>query len=187
MDSASLIAKAESAFKAAQEHLSSELTQLRTGRAHAGMLEGVMVEAYGASMPIIQVAGITVPEPQLLQITPFDPANLQAIATAIRSNQALGLNPSDDGRVVRVQIPPLTEERRRELAKQIGDKVEAALVRMRNSRHEVFKQLEEAKKAKQISEDDLHRTEKIIDERMNNVRTEMENAAKTKENELLTL
>ncbi len=187
MDTKDAIAKAAADFSAAKEHLASELAQLRTGRAHASMLDGVMVEAYGSTLPLNQVGNVSAPDAQLLQITPFDPNNLQAIATAIRNNQTLGLNPSDDGRVVRVQIPPLTEERRRDLAKQIGEKVEGALVRMRNTRHEVFKTLEEAKKNKQISEDDLHRAEKAIDERMNAVRQEIEASAKVKENELLSM
>ena len=92
------------------------------------MLDGIVVEAYGTQMPLNQVGNISVPDAQLLQITPFDPANLQPIATAIRSAQSLGFNPSDDGRVVRVQVPPLTEERRKELAKQIGEKLEEALL-----------------------------------------------------------
>ncbi|MGH7234563.1 MAG: ribosome recycling factor [Candidatus Saccharimonadales bacterium] len=187
MDTANVIAKAEAAFKAAHAHLSTELARLRTGRAHPGMLDGVMVEAYGTQMPLNQVGGITVPESQLLQITPFDPTNLQAIAAAIRNNQSLGLNPTDDGRVVRVQIPPLTEERRRELSKQIGEKMEDALVRMRTVRHDVLRQLETAKKEKQISEDDFHRSEKAIDEAMNNVRLQMDASAKSKENELLSI
>ncbi len=187
MDTASVISKAEVAFSAALEHLSSELSRLRTGRAHSGMLDGVTVEVYGTQMPLNQVGNITVPEAQLLQITPFDPANLQAVAAAIRNNQNLGLNPSDDGRVVRVQIPPLTEERRRELAKQIGEKVEEAVIRMRTARHDLFRQLDNAKKEKQISEDDVRRAEKVIDERMNAVRVQMDAAAKAKEGELLSL
>ena len=187
MDTASVISKAEAAFKSALEHLSSELSRLRTGRAHSGMLDGVMIEVYGTQMPLNQVGNVSVPEAQLLQITPFDPGNLQAISASIRNNQNLGLNPSDDGRVVRVQIPPLTEERRRELAKQIGEKVEEAVVRMRNSRHDLFRQLDTAKKDKQISEDDVRRTEKTINERMNSVRLQMDTAAKSKESELLSL
>jgi ribosome recycling factor len=112
-----------------------------------------MVEAYGSQMPLIQVGSIAVPEPQLLQITPFDPANLQAIASAIRDNQSLGMNPSDDGRVVRVTIPPLNEERRREYVKVLSGKVEDAAVSMRNARHEALKETEQAKKASTITED----------------------------------
>ena len=100
-------------MQAAIEHFEHELAKIRTGRAHPGMLDGIKVVAYGTEMPLNQVANITAPEAQLLQITPFDPSNIQAIAASIRNDQGLGLNPSDDGRVVRVPVPPLTEDRRR--------------------------------------------------------------------------
>src|SRR3569623_3566150 len=115
MSPTQVVDQAKAKFGQAVEHFTDGLKSLRTGRANPAMLEGVTVEAYGTAMPLIQTATISVPEPQLLQITPFDPNNLQAIATAIRNNQALGLNPTDDGRVVRVPVPPLNEERRREL------------------------------------------------------------------------
>ena len=83
-------------------HFQDELKKVRTGRAHAGMLDGVMVEAYGTRMPLNQVANVTAPEAQMLLVTPFDPSNITAISAAIRDNQSLGFNPSDDGRVVRV-------------------------------------------------------------------------------------
>src|SRR5690242_4535338 len=102
-------------FNSAVEHFASELKKLRTGRAHPSMLDGVMVEAYGTQMPLNQTATVTTADAQLLQVSPFDPSNLQAIASAIRNNPTLGLNPTDDGRVVRVPIPALTEERRRDL------------------------------------------------------------------------
>jgi ribosome recycling factor len=146
-----------------------------------------MVEAYGTPMPLIQVATVTAPEAQLLQITPFDPNNLQAIATAIRNNQSLGLNPSDDGRVVRVPLPALTEERRRELAKQVGAKQEEAMVSLRNIRHDALDAIDHAKKDKQIGEDDAKRLEKQVDEAMNKAKTDVEAAAKQKENEVMSL
>jgi ribosome recycling factor len=151
------------------------------------MLEGVIVEAYGSQMPLNQTATISAPESQLLQITPFDPNNLQAIANAIRSNQTLGLNPTDDGRVVRVPIPPLTEERRRDLAKQIGEKVEDALISMRNARHDALKSADSAKKDKSMSEDDVKRVEKQIDDLMAQQKQAVDKLAKDKEQELLTI
>ena len=87
------------------------------------MLDGVMVEAYGSKMPLNQVANVTAPEAQMLLVTPFDPSNITAISSAIRDNQSLGFNPSDDGRVVRVPVPALTEERRHQLVKQVSEKV----------------------------------------------------------------
>jgi ribosome recycling factor len=185
--SAILIQQAETAFKSANEHLESELSKLRTGRANANMLDGLMIEAYGVQMPLNQVGTVTAPEAQLIQITPFDPNNLAAISTAIRNNQALGFNPSDDGRVVRIVVPLLTEERRKEIAKQIGEKVEEALVRMRSARRDVLKQVETAKKDKQLSEDEARRIEKAIDENLNSHRLKIETTAKSKETEILTL
>jgi len=102
------------------EHFADELKKVRTGRAHPDMLSGVVVEAYGQKMPLNQVANVTAPEAQQLLVSPFDPSNIGAITQAIRDDQALGLNPSDDGRVVRVPIPALTEERRHDLVKQLG-------------------------------------------------------------------
>src|SRR5687767_14071243 len=119
-----IVNDAKTKFQNAAVHFGEDLKKVRTGRAHSSMLDGVMVQAYGAAMPLIQVATISAPEPQLLQITPFDPGNIQAISAAIRDNQSLGLNPMDDGRVVRVPIPPLTEDRRREYVKLVGGKLE---------------------------------------------------------------
>src|SRR5687768_17549033 len=100
-----IVNQAKAKFQQAVLHLQEELKKVRTGRAHPSMLDGVMVEAYGVQMPLIQVGTVTAPEAQLIQITPFDPNNIQAIASAIRDNPSLGLNPSDDGRVVRIPIP----------------------------------------------------------------------------------
>lgn len=171
----------------AVEHFKSSLNSLRTGRAAPSMLDGVMVEAYSVPMPLNQVATVTAPEAQLLQITPFDPSNLQAIATAIRNNQTLGLNPSDDGRVVRVPIPSLTEERRRDLAKQIGQKQEESMVSMRAVRHSALDVISEAKKNKEIGEDDSKRLSAQIEEAMNKSRMEVEAIAHAKETEIMTV
>lgn len=146
-----------------------------------------MVEAYGVQTPLNQVATVTAPEAQLIQISPFDPSNLQAIVSAIRDNQSLGLNPSDDGRLVRVPIPPLTEERRRDLAKQVGQKQEDCMVRLRSVRHEALDIVKEAKKDKDIGEDDAKQLEKQVDEAMNKVKAEVEAAAKAKEADIMTV
>jgi ribosome recycling factor len=178
---------AQSKLNQAVERFKESLKSLRTGRANSAMLDGVMVEAYGTQMPLIQVGTVSAPESQLLQITPFDPNNIAAISTAIRNNQALGLNPSDDGRVVRIPVPPLTEERRRELAKQVGQKQEEAMISLRNVRHEALDIIDKAKKDKQIGEDDAKRLTGQVEDAMNKARTEAEVAAKAKEQEILTL
>ena len=187
MDPNQAVKDAENKFGQAVAHFQDNLKSLRTGRASASLLDGVMVEAYGSPMPIIQVATVSAPEAQLLQITPFDPNNLQAIANAIRNNQSLGLNPTDDGRVVRVPIPPLTEERRRELAKQVGSRQEDCMVTLRNIRHDALGSIDRAKKDKAIGEDDAKRLEKQVDDAMNKARADAESAAKAKEQEIMSL
>jgi ribosome recycling factor len=187
MEPSQVVSQAQTKFKQAIEHFQESLKGLRTGRASASMLDGVIVEAYGTPMPLRQVASVSVPDPQLIQLTPFDPNNLLAISEAIRSNQSLGLNPADDGRVVRVPIPPLNEERRRELAKQVGQKQEEAMISLRNVRHEAMETLNEAKKDKDISEDEAKRLGSQAEDAMRKAQSEIEAAAKTKENEILTL
>lgn len=187
MTSNQIIDQAKNKFEQAKSHFQDELKKVRTGRAHAGMLDGIMVEAYGSPMPLIQVATVSTPEAQLLQITPFDPGNLQAISAAIRDNPSLGLNPADDGRVVRVPIPPLTEERRREYVKLLGGKVEDAMISMRNARHEAIKEAEEAKKNKELTEDDVASVKKQLDELMAKQKAEIDSLAKAKEQEILTV
>ncbi|HSX27417.1 MAG TPA: ribosome recycling factor [Patescibacteria group bacterium] len=182
-----ILEQAKSGYDKAATHLQEELKKVRTGRAHPSMLDSVVVEAYGAQMPLIQTSTITVPEPQLLQITPFDPNNLQAISAGIRDNQTLGLNPMDDGRVVRVQIPPLNEERRRELAKTLSSKVEDCMVSMRNARHEALKMAEEAKKRGEITEDDFTSVKKQLDEQMARQKAEVDQMTKAKEAEIMTV
>lgn len=174
-------------FHNAFEHFEGEIKKVRTGRAHASMLDGVVVTAYGTQMPLNQVANVTAPEAQLIQITPFDANNIQAIASAIRDNPTLGLNPSDDGRVVRVPIPALTEERRREYVKVLGGKVEDCMIVLRGSRHDALTAINQAKKDKQISEDDAKRLEKQVDEAMNKTKGDVEAAAKAKEVEIMTV
>ncbi len=167
------------------EHFSEEIKKLRTGRAHPSMVEDVVAEAYGTPMPLVQLATITTPEPQLIQISPFDPSNIAAITQAIRSNEALGFNPVDDGRVVRIQIPSLTEERRKQIVKQLNEKQEEAFIGMRKARHEAFDSIAKAKKDKEIGEDDAKRIEKDVEEQVNSTRISIESHAKLKEQEIL--
>lgn len=180
-----VVSETQGKFTAATGHLEEELKKIRTGRAHPGMLEGVTVEVYGTSMPMNQVASVTAPEAQLLQVTPFDPNNLQAISSAIRENTALGFNPMDDGRIVRIPVPPLTEERRRDYVKSLGTKVEECMVSLRAIRHTAFNSIAQAKKDKQLGEDDAKRLEKAVDDAMQKAKTTVEAAAKTKESEIM--
>jgi ribosome recycling factor len=182
-----IIDDASKRMQAAVARFQDELKKLRTGRATAGMLDTVMVEAYGTQMPLNQTATVSTPEPQLLQVSPFDPNNIQTIANAIRNNPTLGMNPTDDGRVIRIPVPALTEERRREIVKQLSGKQEEAMVALRNVRHDALDAIGKAKKDKEIGEDDAKRLEKQVDDAMNKARSDAEAAAKAKEAEIMTV
>ncbi len=187
MNPGSVIPEAESKFKKAVEHFEEELKKIRTGRAHPGMLDGIMVEAYGVQMPLIQVGTVTAPEAQLLQISPFDPNNIQAISSAIRDNPSLGLNPSDDGRVVRVPIPALTEERRREIVKQLGTKVEDCNIALRGVRHDALDAIDTFKKNKELGEDEAKRLSTQVEDLMNKQKAAVDTAFKAKEAEIMKI
>ena len=170
---------------AVQDHFNNELKKLRTGRSHPSMVEDVMVEAYGVMTPLKQLATITTPEPQLIQINPFDPSTVSAISTAIRNNQTLGFNPVDDGRLVRVQVPSLTTERRQMIVKQLGEKQEEANIGIRKARHDAMDSVDKAKKAKEISEDDAKRLQNEIDSQVNATKVAVESTSSAKELEIL--
>ena len=182
-----IVSSLKTKLSGVKTHFVDELKKLRTGRAHPSMLEGIVVMAYGSPMPLIQVATVTAPEPQLLQISPFDPSNLQAIASAIRDNQSLGLNPMDDGRVVRVPIPALTTERRQQIVKQLNEKIEEAMISARQSRHEAYDKISAMKKDKSIGDDDAKRLEKQVDEEVGQLKTEIDSLAKAKEAEIMSI
>lgn len=177
----------EQRFQSTVAHFEDELKKVRTGRAHPSMLDSVLVEAYGQRMPLNQLANITAPEAQMLTITPFDPSNIQVISAAIRADQSLGLNPSDDGRLVRVPIPALTEERRHQLVKQTSEKVEDARIALRTIRQDALKEAKRMKDGKELSEDDMKRVEKQIDDIMSATNAQIEDAFKAKEKDILTL
>lgn len=177
----------EEKMTGALAHFEEELKKVRTGRAHPAMLDSVTVEAYGQQMPLNQTANITAPEPQMLLVTPFDPSNLQNIVEAIRKDQSLGFNPSDDGRVIRVPVPPLTEERRKQLVKQTSEKVEEARIALRNVRQDGLKEAKRQKDAKALSEDDVKRVEKEFDKLMSDYQAKIDEAFKAKEKDILTI
>ena len=162
-------------MEAVVERFTNEMKKVRTGRAHPDMISGVKVEAYGQFMPLNQVANVTAADATLLVVTPFDPANIQAIAAAIRADQALGLNPSDDGRVVRVPIPALTEERRKEIVKTASAKVEEAKVG------------KDVKANEELSEDVKKRAEKEIDELTKEFTDKIEAEFKAKSDEIMKI
>lgn len=171
------------AMDAAVARFNDEMKKVRTGRAHPDMLSSIKVEVYGQYSPLNQVANVVAADATLLQITPFDPSAIQAIAAAIRNDAALGLNPSDDGRIVRVPVPPLTEERRKEIVKNASSKVEDAKVAIRNVREDARKELKTA----ELPEDVKKRAEKDIDELTKTFTEKIDEAFKAKTAEIMSI
>src|SRR5256884_1948589 len=152
-DLKSLYAEAGKRMNVALEHVKHELAGVRTGRASVAILDSVHVDAYGSRMPLNQVAGLSVPEPALIVAQPFDPSQLSAIEKAIRASD-LGLNPSNDGKVVRIPIPPLTDERRKELSRHVHKLTEEGRNAVRQVRRDANEKLKKLLKDRTISEDD---------------------------------
>ena len=150
--------EAETRMKGAIQALEEDLGGIRTGRASPALIERLPVEYYGTPTPLIQLASIGVPEARSLLIRPFDAASLKAIERAILASD-LGLTPNNDGKTIRLNLPPLTEERRRDLVKIVHNRVEEARIAVRNVRRDMIKDLGEFEKEKLISEDDLKRAE----------------------------
>lgn len=172
-------------FNDAVAHFTEAAKKLRTGRAHPSMLEKVIVEVYGQPTPLQHAATISAVDPQLLQISPFDPGNISAITNAIASDQSLGLNPSDDGRIIRVPIPPLTEERRMQIVKQLSEEVEKCNITFRSIRHDALKAIDQAEKDKEISQDDQKRFKSSIEDALAKAKTSLDQSAKEKEAEIM--
>lgn len=166
------------------DRFDSEMKKVRTGRAHPDMLAGIKVEVYGQFMPLNQVANITAADATLLVVTPFDPTNIKSISEAIRGDQSLGLNPADDGRIIRVPIPALTEERRKEIVKNASAKVEEAKVALRNVREDARKAI---KIATELGEDVKKRAEKDIDELTKEFTDKIDKAFKNKSDEIMKI
>jgi len=172
--------KMEKAVSVARDDLSS----IRTGRANPGMFARVAVDYYGSSTPITQLSSINVPEARLVVIKPYEQAQLKPIEDAIRHSD-LGLNPSNDGTLIRVSIPQLTEERRRDLVKQAKSKGEDAKVSVRNIRRKAMDELNRIKKDGEAGEDDVSRAEKDLDKTTHQYTNQIDELVKHKEGELL--
>lgn len=168
----------------AVSHARTEFAGVRSGRAAPQLVERIPVEAYGSEMRILEVAQIAVPEARQLLITPHDPAILPSIEKAIR-NSDLGLSPSSDGRSIRLNFPPLTDERRRDLVRIVKQMAEDGRVAIRNLRREARKELEGAEKAGDLSADELQRAEKELDSMTHAHEGEVDSALAAKEQELL--
>ncbi len=162
-----ILLEAQDKMEKALEVLVGELKGIRTGRATPGLVENVRVEYYGSPTPLKQIAGISAPDPRLLIIKPFDPSSLANIEKAIQKSD-LGLNPASDGKLIRIAVPPLSEERRKQLSKQAKETSEKAKLAIRNVRRDAIKQSEDEEKEGALSEDQKFRLkdeiQKLTDE-----------------------
>jgi ribosome recycling factor len=165
-------------------HLKDEFAGVRTGRATPGLVEKLLVDFYGQEVPMQQVAGFSVPEPRLLVISPYDKSTIKAIEKAIQGSD-LGINPSNDGQLVRLAFPPLTEERRRELVKVVKGRAEESRVAVRNVRRQARHELEGLERDGDISQDELDRAEKELEKVTHDVVAEIDQMLAHKEQELL--
>jgi ribosome recycling factor len=151
----------EEKMKKVNQYLTSQFDSVRAGRANAAVLKGITVEYYGASTPLNQIASVSVPDPRTLMISPWDSAALKGIEKAILTSE-LGINPQNDGRVIRLVFPQLTEERRKELAKQVRKYGEDAKIAVRNIRRETMEKYKKQQKTSEITEDDQKELEKDL-------------------------
>jgi ribosome recycling factor len=173
-------------MKKAVGHLQSEFAAVRTGRASPSLVEKLRVDAYGSDVPLQQIAGFGVPEPRVLTISPYDKGTIKAIEKALQQSD-LGVNPSNDGQVIRLVFPELTEERRKDFVKVVRNRAEEGKVAVRNARRHARQELEGLEKDGEISKDDLDRIEKDLEKRTHEVVAEIDELLKHKENELLSI
>jgi len=178
------ILEAESRMKGALKTLEESLTTLRTGRASPALVEKLQVDYYDIPTPLMQLATISVPEPRQLAIKPFDPSSLKTIEKGILASD-LGLTPSNDGKIIRLTIPPLTEDRRKELVKVVHHRAEEARVAIRNIRRDIHNDLREYEKDKLISEDDLKRGETELQKLTDKYIEKVDENVKHKEKEIM--
>lgn len=176
--------QAETRMKKAADDLKHTLSGIRTGRASPALIEHLHVEAYGMEMPLNQLANISVPEARVLVIQPYDRSTMKAIEKAIQ-NSDLGLNPNNDGQVIRLIIPPLTEQRRKELVKLVKKEVEEHKVSLRNIRRDVLSDLKKLESEKQISEDELKRAQDKLEQLTSQYTRELDQIGQAKEREVL--
>ena len=167
-------------------HLQSEFGAVRTGRATSGMVDKLRVDYYGSEVPLQQLAGFSTPEPRVLVVSPYDAGAMKAIEKAIQQSD-LGINPSNDGHVIRLVFPELTEERRKDLAKVVRTRAEEGRVAVRNVRRQARHDLEALQKDAEIGQDDLDRAEKELEKLTHEVIAEIDELLRHKEHELLAI
>lgn len=173
-------------FEQALAHLHTELSSVRTGRASAGLLATVLVESYGSRLPLLQLANVSVADAKTLVVSPWDKGQLVAVEKGILAAN-LGFTPNNDGQIIRINLPPMSEERRKEMVKLIGQMAERAKISVRNIREDTLKALKREESQGQISKDDLARGQKKLQESVDKLNAEIKNVAEAKEKEVMTV
>src|SRR5258705_1512082 len=173
-------------MRKAISHVQGEFAGVRTGRASSALVEKLKVDFYGSEVPLQQIAGFGVPEPRVLTISPYDKTSIKSIEKALQSSD-LGINPSNDGHIIRLVFPELTEERRKDLVKIVRNQAEEARVAVRNIRRQARHDLEGFEKDGELSKDDLDRAEKELEKRTHDVVAEIDELLRHKEAELLQI
>jgi ribosome recycling factor len=175
---------AETRMRGAISSLRDDLNGIRTGQASPALVEKVSVPYYGTPTPLMQIAAIAAPDPQMITIRPYDASTLGDIEKAIQASD-LGLNPNNDGKILRLILPPLNEERRRELTKVVHKRLEEAKVAIRNIRRDALEDLREFEKEKMVSEDEFHRGKEELQKLTDKYTTEVDEIGERKEKEIL--
>ena len=176
----------DNGMKKAVDSFKRDLQKIRTGRANAAMLDGIKVDYYGTPTPVNQVATVQVVDARLITVKPWEKAMIAVIDKQIRASD-LGINPVADGELVRLPIPPLTQERRRDLAKTVGKQTEEARVAVRSARRDAMDMIKDAEKDKQVTEDERKKGEKNIQDLTDKYIAQIEDIAKAKEKEIMEL
>ena len=179
-----ILNSAESRMRGAIQVLHDDLAAIRTGRASPGLVEKLQVEYYGTPTALMQLASISVPEPRTLTIKPFDPSTLKVIEKTIQASD-LGLNPNNDGKVIHLNLPPLTEDRRRDLVKHVHHRLEESRVAVRNIRRDIHNDMREFEKEKLVSEDELKRGEDDLQKLTDRFIEEIAKLGEKKETEIM--
>ena len=179
-----ILNSAESRMRGAIQVLNDDLAAVRTGRASPGLVERLQVEYYGTPTALMQLASISVPEPRTLTIKPFDPSTLKVIEKTIQASE-LGLNPNNDGKVIHLNLPPLTEDRRRDLVKHVHHRLEESRIAVRNIRRDIHNDMRDFEKEKLVSEDELKRGEDDLQKLTDRFIEEIAELGKKKEAEIM--
>lgn len=181
-----LIDEKKQSFENAVEHFAGEASKIRTGRAHPGLVENLMVDYYGTRTPLRQIASISIPEARQILISPWDKGSLVLIEAAIRESD-LGLNPGNDGVALRITLPALTEETRKNFVKSLNQRAEEARIGVRTVREEIWKEIQDLEKTGDISEDDKFAGKEELQKVIDDYNQKLETLRKKKEDEILTL